>query len=86
MKPICCFSAAGNPISSVISNMTGTVNRLLKDRPFRYLDTIVMPELGAIGAVTYSVQMIFEADSQEDIDKLQMDQKAQTATGILKPV
>lgn len=74
MKPICSFSASGTPLPTVMNDLTGTISLILKDRPFRYLDTVVMPEQTPLGRINYCISMIFEADSQEEIIKLQGQQ------------
>jgi hypothetical protein len=46
------------------------MNYAMKDRPFKFLQTVVVPELSQLGDIGNSITMIFEAESVKAIDEL----------------
>jgi hypothetical protein len=70
MKPLYTLTASAPSFAVVMQNIAAIASYALKDRPFRYLDTTVVPEMSRMQVVLYSVSMIFEAESQDDIQEL----------------
>lgn len=84
MKPLATITAGGPNFADTMRNLNALVNYALKDRPFHYLDTVTVPEVGRVGVV-YTVAMIFEVDTLEAIEDFntwcQTDEQIRRMTG-----
>jgi hypothetical protein len=69
MQPLHTISASGSPCAQVVQHLANIANYSFAGRSFRYIQTVVVPEVGQLGNMQYNVSMIFEVESVDALNE-----------------